>query len=65
MPSKQLLKGRAYSLSRVNVGDVVVRYLAGALRIELTMTEVTLNAGFKNFRGEKDFTLFFSKIRLL
>jgi hypothetical protein len=36
-----LLKGHAYSLSRVNVGDVVVRYLAGELRMELTVTEVT------------------------
>jgi hypothetical protein len=41
MPSRQLLKGRASSLSRVKVGDVVVRYLAGELRMELTVTEIT------------------------
>lgn len=41
MSSRQLWKGRGSSLFQVNGGDVVVRYLAGELRMELTVTEVT------------------------
>lgn len=41
MSSRQLWKGRGSSLFQINVGDEVVRYLAGELRMELTVTEVT------------------------
>jgi len=41
MSSGQLSKGRPSHLSQVSVGDVVIRYLAGELRMSLTVTDVT------------------------
>jgi len=43
MSFQQLSKSRPSRLFQVKVGDVVVRYLAGELRMELTVTDVTHN----------------------
>jgi len=41
MSSGPLSKGRPSPLFQLKVGDDVVRYLAGELRMSLTVTEVT------------------------